>query len=247
MDKMIFMAAQASKAAMARQENVASNLANASTPGFRSQMMAFRTAPMDGDSGNRLRVFGVESSVGYDFEPGPNNPTGRPLDVAIQGKGFFTVETPDGQQAYTRNGSFLVNAQGVLVNQAGLSILDTNDQPIEIPPELNPHFAEDGAVVLKDPRGVLAPQTLTQLKLVNPDERQLVRGDDGLFRLKTRQDAQVDEGVRVLGSTLEGSNANPVELMVQMIEAQRNFDSQVRLLSTSEANAKSINSLLSLT
>ncbi|MFM9970346.1 MAG: flagellar hook-basal body complex protein, partial [Burkholderiales bacterium] len=118
MDKLIYVALSGAKSLMRRQDNLAHNLANASTPGFRAEMLSFQ--PVDPGKagsttpGNSGQVFAVESIVGSDFTPGPIQRTGRPLDVAISGSGWLAVSGRDGREAYTRNGSLEVDATGVL-------------------------------------------------------------------------------------------------------------------------------------
>ena len=130
MDKLIFLAAQAAKGTMSRQENIANNLANVNTPGFRQQLMAFQSAPVTGE-GSGSRSFAVETSVGFDTTPGQIQSTGREMDVAIQGDGWFAVNDAKGNEAYTRNGSFQLDGTGNLVTQEGYSVIGTNG-PINV-------------------------------------------------------------------------------------------------------------------
>src|SRR5690606_16782282 len=90
------------------------NLANVSTSGFRAELSTFRAVPIRGD-GASTRVFAIEATAGHDHQPGPMQVTGRGLDVAAQGDAWFAVQGLDGTEAYTRAGSFNVNADGTLV------------------------------------------------------------------------------------------------------------------------------------
>ena len=119
--------------------------------------------------------------------------------------------------------------------------------PIEIPERGSVTFATDGQISAlgagDNPRDI---QLLAQLKLVNPPKDQLVRGDDGLFRTTSGDPMPNDANARMLSGALEGSNVNPVEAMVGMIAASRQFEQQMRLLQTAETNDKTASQLLSM-
>lgn len=243
MDKLIFMAAQAAKATMNRQENIANNLANVGTTGFKAELMAFRSAPVFGEGGE-TRAFGVESTVGFDSTAGQLQATGRDMDVGIQGDGWFAITAPDGNEAYTRNGSFNLDAQGNLVDNNGYQVLGTGG-PINVPPAHRLSISDNGTVNGIPAQGG-APVQLGQLKLVNPAAQDMVRGDDGFFRLKSGDPAEVDANVRVASGFVESSNVNPVEAMVAMIEAQRSFEMQTKMISSANDNGQSANKLFGL-
>ena len=114
MDRMIYLSMSGAKAAMQRQEVLANNLANVSTNGFRAELAAFRAVPVQG-SGASTRVYSLESTVGASHESGTVTSTGRPLDVAMKGNAWLTVQGLDGTEAYTRAGALDVDAQGQLV------------------------------------------------------------------------------------------------------------------------------------
>src|SRR3954452_15754595 len=119
MDRLIYTAAAGARALVQRQDGIANNLANANTPGFRADQVAFRAVPVRGE-GDPTRVVSLEASAGYDDTSGPIQQTGRDLDVAVMGKGYLAVQAPDGTEAYTRSGALQVSDQGVLVTPAGL-------------------------------------------------------------------------------------------------------------------------------
>src|SRR5919106_3684712 len=108
MDRMIYVAMSGAKQMLEQQSVVANNLANASTNGFRAQLSAFRAVEVFGE-GAATRAFVADSTPGADFTPGAIQQTGRDLDVAIEGAGWIAVQTADGREAYTRNGSLQIN------------------------------------------------------------------------------------------------------------------------------------------
>ena len=131
MDRMIYLSMTGAKATMQRQDVLAHNLANASTPGFRAEMTAFRAVPVLGD-GAATRVYALESTPGYNAEPGPVQATGRNLDVAMKGNAWLAVQGLDGTEAYTRGGALDLNAEGLLITKTGLTVLGDGG-PITIP------------------------------------------------------------------------------------------------------------------
>lgn len=240
MDRLIYLSMAGAKAAMQRQETLAHNLANASTTGFRAELAAFRAVPVQG-SGASTRVYALESTPGYDATPGPIGATGRNLDVALKGGAWLAVQGLDGTEAYTRGGSLDVSADGNLVTTAGLTVLGDGG-PIQVPQDAAVSIAPDGTVSATAANG--RPTAIGKLKMVTPDAP-LTRGEDGLFRA-VDGDLAADADARLQDGALEGSNVSPVETMVAMISAARQFEAQMRLLTSAEGNDKEAARLLSM-
>jgi flagellar basal-body rod protein FlgF len=238
MDRLVYLAMAGAKASLQRQDVLAHNLANASTPGFRAELQAFRAVPVRGD-GASTRVYVLESTVGHDMKPGPVQTTGRPLDVAPQGRTWLAVQTLDGTEAYTRAGALQVDDQGQLVTPAGLPLVGDGG-PIALPPGATVDIASDGTVTAQTSDA--PPQVVGRLKLVSP-EGPLQRGADGLFRAPGG-DLEADPAARVAGGALEGSNVSPVESMVAMISAARQFEQQMRTLKDAQQREQGASRLL---
>lgn len=244
MDKLIYTAMTGAKHIFERQASVAHNLANATSTGYRAEEHRLRAVPLVSEA-LPTRAFAVDTSVANDFTPGPLQQTGRPLDVAVQGEGWIALALPDGTEAYTRNGSLEVNVNGVLQTRSGIPV-QGNGGSVSIPPDNEITVAKDGMISLKPSSG--AQNTVTQIgsiKLVNPPEADLVRGADGLFRLRDGSQAEVDPAVQIASGFLEGSNVNVVEQLVSMISLARQFDMQTKLLSTAEQNDRAAAQVLS--
>jgi len=245
MDRLIYTAMTGAKHILEQQAMNAHNLANATTTGFRAQLDSFRAVPVQGAE-LPTRAFVVDATVGTDFSTGSLQMTGRELDVAVQGKGWLAVEKPDGTEGYTRSGSLKLSENGVLQTQNGLNLIGDGG-PITIPPDVSIAIAKDGTVstvpVGTNPNAV---QVIGRLKLVNPPEENLVRGDDGFFKTKDGSVADADAAVSVAGGMLENSNVSVVESMVTMINLGRQFEMQMRLLQNAENNAAKASQLLSL-
>ena len=240
MDRMIYLSMSGAKATMQRQDTLAHNLANVSTPGFRAELAAFRAVPVEG-SGASTRVYTLETTPGYDATPGPISGTGRNLDVAMQGGAWLAVQGLDGTEAYTRGGSLDVSADGTLVTRSGLTVLGDGG-PIQVPPNTALGIGSDGTISATGANG--RSTSVGRLKLVTP-ETPLTRGTDGLFRAADGE-LPADTTARVQEGALEGSNVSAVETMISMIAAARQFEAQMKLLQTAESDEKAAAQLLSM-
>ncbi len=240
MDRMIYLSMTGAKASMQRQDVLANNLANASTPGFRAEMQAFRAVPVRGD-GASTRVFSLETTTGADTTPGAITSTGRNLDVAMQGNAWLAVQGLDGVEAYTRAGGLEVAADGTLSTRSGLPVLGDGG-PIQVPAGSIVNIGQDGTVSARAGNAT-NPTPVGRLKLVTP-EAPLQRGLDGLFRAPGGDPLPADETARLQDGALEGSNVSAVETMVAMIAAARQFEQQMKLLQTAESGERSAARLL---
>lgn len=238
MDRAAYLTMAGAKASLQRQEVLSHNLANVSTNGFRAELTAFRAVPVRGD-GASTRVYALESTPGYNPDPGPVQATGRNLDVAMQGKAWLAVQALDGTEAYTRAGALDVNTEGLLVTKTGLTVVGDGG-PITVPANAEVLVATDGTISAKVANG--KPQSLGKLKLVTP-EAPLTRGDDGLFR--AADELPADPNARVQDGALEGSNVSAVESMVAMIAAARQFDQQMKLIQAAQEKEQQAAKLLS--
>jgi flagellar basal-body rod protein FlgG len=212
MERGLYIAASGMLAEMVRQDQIANDLANASTPGYKADRSTQRSfaelllqnqatgAPIGGLG------MGVEiDSVVTDFSPGPLRQTGEPLDLAVEGEGFFAVNTPQGVR-YTRNGQFTLSPEGTLTTPLGGEVQGRNGGPVRA--------AADGTV---DPRdvGVFAV----------PNAQ---KAGDNLF---TGQ-AQGQAGGVVRTGALEGSSADPAHSMIDLIASFRSFEAGQRVIRT---------------
>lgn len=250
MDHAIYTAMGAASQTLNQQAVTANNLANASTPGFRAQLNALRAVPVEGLS-FPTRTLVTASTPGADMSQGQLDYTKRPLDVALQQDGWLAVQTADGSEAYTRNGNIQVGAGGQLTIN-GKPVLGDGG-PIEIPEGAEITIAADGtisALNAGDDPNTVAP--IGQLKLVKATAQEVVRGDDGLFRLNPIAQAargatlQTDPSIKVVSGVLEGSNVKAVEAMADMIANARRFEMQMKVISNVNENEQRANQLLSL-
>ncbi|WP_426662759.1 flagellar basal-body rod protein FlgF [Rhodanobacter aciditrophus] len=236
MDRSVYIAMTGAAQIMQAQDVVSHNLANASTTGFKSELDAFRSLPVQGP-GSATRINAVAQGLGRDDSQGQLQHTGRALDVAVRGAGWIAVQAPDGSEAYTRAGNLQLSADGVLTDAAGNPVLG-NGGPITVPDSAQVVIGDDGTIS-SVPLGQ-GPNTLTQIdriKLVNPDPAQLSKGADGLLHLAGGGSTDADPSVQLAPQMLEGSNVNPSAELVRMISLSRQYEMQVRSIKTAEDDA----------
>jgi flagellar basal-body rod protein FlgF len=247
MDRMIYTAMSGASQAMARQAAVAHNLANANSTGYKAEEHRLRAVQVQSQAAQKglpTRAFAIDASTHTDFSDGAMAGTGRPLDVAVRGAGWIALQMPDGSEAYTRNGAFELNVNGVLQTRKGIPV-QGDGGVISVPPEVKLSIGVDGTIsALPESGAQNTPSVIGRIKLANPPTSDLVRGEDGLFRTRSGDAAPADETVTVAAGTLESSNVNAAEQMVNMISLARQFEMQLKLVSTADANDKAAAQIL---
>ena len=224
-------------------EILANNLANLNTPGFKRILSTLEAVPAEGTQPRLPRIdvpgeiapnpippgslLRVGSSL--DLRSGPIEATGNPLDLAIEGEGFFVIQTAAGER-YTRNGSFTLDPAGRLVTRQG-ELVVSDSGPIEVPEGAALAVAGDGAVTANG-------QPIGQLRVVVPASAGDFAADGtSLYRTapgRSAPEALPAERLRIQPGFLEGSNANPISELVAMITAQRIFEAGQRVLSAAD-------------
>ncbi|WP_447894827.1 MULTISPECIES: flagellar basal body rod protein FlgF [unclassified Vreelandella] len=250
MDRMLYTAMSGAKNAMDQQSVVSQNLSNVSTAGFRAQLQAARSVPVEGAGALHTRVSAVTTTPGTDFSQGPIERTGRGLDVAMQDNAWMAVQADDGSETYTRRGDLQIDSDGVLLS-VGRPVMGDGG-PIALPQGAQISIGADGTIsAIPQGEGPEALVDVGRIKLVTPDELALTRGEDGLFRAPLNEEGEpgvlaANEDARLVSGALEGSNVSAVDAMVSMIDVARRYDMQMRMLSNADENAQRANSMLSL-
>lgn len=247
MDHFVYVAASGARETMLAQANNANNLANASTTGFRSDLLMARSA-MVVEPGRDMttRIFSMMESSGIHFREGRMNATGRELDVAINGAGWIAVLAADGSEVYSRRGDLRVDQSGQLLDGAGRQLIGKRG-PIALPQFSKLEVGADGTismVAVGEASNTLAE--VDRIKLVNPARELLVKSEDGNIRTRTGGKAIPDAGVSLISGSLESSNVNTVESMVRMIELSRQFENHVKVMKTAEELSQSSIKLMSM-
>jgi flagellar basal-body rod protein FlgF len=218
-----------------RYELISNNLSNVQTPGFKKDMPIFHQVFSEALHPS-LSILSMDTEFSQTLlEQGEIRNTGNPLDLAIEGEGFFKIKTPEGVR-YTRNGNFRLNREGVLVQSDGFPVLSRNG---EITLQGNQISVErDGAVKVNGAdRDKLALVTFADLKGLKKEGKTL-------FRLEGEQEEKEAQGAGVLQGALENSNVNALEEMVQMIDSLRTFETCYKIVQAQdEMNAKAVNDL----
>jgi len=245
MDRMLYVAMTGARETLRAQAANNHNLANASTVGFKADLQAFQARKVTGD-GYESRVYATTSNTGFDDTDGVQISTDNGLDIAIQGNGYIAIQAPDGQEAYTRAGDLRVDSDGQLRTGTGLPVLGDGG-PLSVPPNSSILIGGDGTIsVVPLGQGPETKAEVGRIKLVNPAEADVVKGRDGLFRLRDGGTAEPDAAVRVVSGVLEGSNVNVADAMVNMIELSRRFDMQVKAMRAAEDNGTASARLLAM-
>lgn len=239
MDALIYSAMAGAERALRDQQVRANNLANAGTTGFRADMALARSQAVEGygyDTRhlNRLEVDAVNTREGTLVA------TGRELDAAIAGPGYFTVAIGDGE-AYSRAGAFTLDAEGRLLLD-GRAVLGEGGA-IVLPPASRIAIGDDGTLsVLAE--GAIEMQPVDRLKLVRPEPGDLRKNEAGLLVSRRGAALPTSEGVAVRGAHLENSNVSPVEEMVASMQATRDFELQMKLFKAADDLAANGNRLM---
>ncbi|NMP32877.1 flagellar basal-body rod protein FlgF [Thalassotalea sp. M1531] len=244
MDKMLYIAMSGAKQNMHALSVNANNLANAKTTGFKADLAQARTMQAFGE-GLPSRVFSLTERASQNFDGGAMHTTGRDLDIAVQGDGWFAVQTEDGSEAYTRAGHLKLTEAGALETSNGDLVMG-DVGPVFLPlPVNNITISNDGTIMVQ-PEGAPAnaQEEVARIKMVNPDVRLIEKGNDGLFRRKDGAVEPADIAVELRSGMLESSNVNPVNEMTDMIALQRQFEMQLKLMKTAEEIDSASSSLL---
>lgn len=229
MDRLIYTSLSAMRGSMARQTAIANNLANAQTPGFRADMASAQSLWLDG-SGLDARAMASEEVLGADMKAGTVTATGRDLDIAMQGDALLVVQAANGEEAYTRRGDLQVSPSGLLTTGDGHPV-QGGQGPVTIPPADAISIDQQGRVWIVpqggDPEN---PQEVDRLRLATPAGSEIAKGLDGLFRVKGGGILPDDPEARLLTRSIEGSNVTATSALVEMIEASRSWDTQLKMI-----------------
>jgi flagellar basal-body rod protein FlgF len=246
MEPILYNATGGGRSEFNKQAIIANNLANVNTPGFKADLYQAQTMYM-GDTGNNAsrHTFNVQAPNGIDLSPGEIIPTGRDLDVAVDGNGWIALKDAKGREVYTRGGSLRVGVNGLLTTPSGKAVLGDGG-PISIPPARSIEIGSDGTISIIPIDGdVNGLAVLDRIKLVTLDKNNVVKNDEGLIQLKQGSTAPVaDASVKLINGAIEASNVKAVEQMVEMISAGREFDAQMKILSTVDDNSQKLAQVL---
>ncbi len=246
MDRALFLAMSGAKQNMQAMQLRANNLANVSTTGFRADLEQARSMQAYGE-GLPSRVFSMTERPGHNFAQGSVITTGSDLDITIEGQGWISVMDKTGKEGLTRNGNFNVGPSGLLSNSSGHLVLGDTGAPITLPiPVSKVEIGRDGTISVV-PMGAPADamEVVDRIKLTRTPNQSLYKDVNGLFRSKDPNATyDADANVTVLTGVLEGSNVNTVGEMTSLIELQRQFEMQTKMMKTAEEMDQASDTLL---
>ena len=235
MDHIIYTSLSAMRSSLARQTATANNIANAQTPGFRADMAEVQALWLRGGAAES-RAPASEEVLAANMTPGTVAATGRPLDVAAEGETMFVVQSEEGEEAYTRRGDFQLSSSGLLTTGDGRPVIGSGG-PITLPPADSISIDAQGRISIVPAGGDASqPQEVDHLKLVSPKGTDTVKGLDNLFHVRGGGVLPEDPNARVKCGHLEGSNVSTTQALVDMIEASRSWDTQLKLIADAREN-----------
>jgi len=245
MDRMLFIAMSGAKEISLSQANNANNLANANTDGFKKDFNQFRAQHMEGPGWNS-RTYAMDERPATDFSAGAVKVTGRNLDVMTKENGYFVIQSPDGTEALVRTAALRVTQEGELVDKRGNPILNEGGVPISIPEHKSIEISSDGTIsIIPSDSQTNFMVDIDQLKLVEPNPKELTKDVDGYIRNLGGNLEQAE--VQVVAGALESSNVNTVQALTRMIELSRQYEMQIKMMKTTKDHAQKSDSLLKLT
>jgi len=247
MDKALYVAMTGARATLQAQGTVSHNLANADTAGFKAALANTQAYRVPGGT-HASRIDAMHVDQGFNSRMGAQRVTGNPLDVSLRPDRWLAVQSPDGGEAYTRAGNLSLTPNGQLVTGGGHPLVDDNGMPLTLPPHQALDIGDDGTISIV-PLGE-GPQTTAivgRLRVVEATPDRLARGLDGLMRnTDPQQPLAQAAGEAMTTGALEASNVDAAGALVQMIQLQRQFEMQIKLISRGDDNAQAANSLLRL-
>jgi flagellar basal-body rod protein FlgF len=236
MDRLAFTALGAITNQDAARAQITNNLANISTVGFKESFaMASKSMDVEGDGFNSRAAVTTDRNDMINLSPGVSNRTGRAMDVALQGSTVLGVQAQNGEIGFTRRGDLRVSETGVIENAAGHLIMGEQG-PINVPPGQMITISPDGAVFGSLPSEPETPAVrLGTLMLRDASETPLSRRTDGLFEPLDQEFKGADfptgpVPVLLQSGSLEGSNVNPIEAMVKMMDISRSYEAQIKMI-----------------
>ena len=237
MDRSIYTALNSMSILRDNQSVTSQNLANVSVPGFQKDVQInFSSVYLDRDKGIDPRVMALQEPGGFDNTPGPMSQTKSPMDVAIDGNGFFIVQPSSGGKiAMSRRGDFGVSADGILTDGTGTKPLSTDLEPIVVPPYRTITISGNGIIEIEPLNGPVGQKVrVAQLATTAGSEVPLTKTIDGFVRPVDGTVPEPDNRALLLNGFLEGSNVKSVDELVAGIDQSRAYEVNVKFLTTAK-------------
>ena len=257
MDRMVQTALNSMKMLMENQVATAHNLSNLSTPGFKQDVITdFSSIYLNRQEGLEPRIVAAREVGKFSVEQGMLDNTKNPMDLAINGDGYFVIQPNNADPAFSRRGDFSVNENGELIDGAGNKVLDAGMQPLVIPAFREINITAQGEILIQPiaaAPGELPVNVGTIATYVPQEEDILKKSLDGRIRFEpnVNEDGTVEQvpiepnqQAKLATGFLEKSNVNAVEEMVNTIDHMRKFEMHVKLIQMAEELDQASASLL---
>jgi len=250
MDKLIFTALNSVSTAQEDSIIRSNNLANASVPGFRRDIepKSIGTSFLSTMEQYQTRNFAIrEGRNRFSADQGSVSYTAEQTDVAIEGKGYFIVQPPEGEMALSRRGDFRVNADGFLMDGGGSLLMNDALQPIEVAPHRKMTINQSGMVIIEPFDGEpFETQEVGTIATAEVEHSQLTKHGDGKIRLLDGTVPPPDGLSKLNQGYLEGSNVNTVEELVESLNRQRGYELNIKMITMAKDLDEASTSLMRL-
>ena len=253
MERLVFNSTAAMNEQRLSRQVLAHEMSNINTTGFkRTYEVAMKAFKADGQGfDTRFQPQAIHTDL-VQLTPGPMITSGRDLDIMMNDATVMGVTAPNGELAFTRRGDLHLNVNGVLETGANHVVQAEGGGVITVPAGFKVTIADDGQVYAADPAqpGVQQPAVIGQIMLRDASQTPLARRQDGLFKVDGQtvgsNFASGPNRATITTGVLEGSNVNPMETMVRLIEQSRTFENQVRMIKEAKSNDESGASMMKL-
>jgi len=248
MDRSIYTALNSMQILRRNQAVTAQNLANSNSTGFQKDVQNnFSSVYLDRDKGIGPRVMALQDIGGFDTTPGPKRQTGAPLDLAIDGNGYFIVQPDGGEPGMSKRGDFKVSANGEFTDGTGAAVLNVDMEVMEVPPHRKITISADGTIEIEPLNGPIGQIIkIGQIATISGSEEPLVKSADGYIRTAKGSIPEPDNKTILLGGFLEGSNVKSVDELVAGIDQSRAYEINVKYVTTAKEIDEATASLMRL-
>ena len=252
MDKLAYTSLAAIQSGSQIRAQITHDMANVSTVGFKeSYQAAARAVKIDGDGYDTRFQPTIKSRDIISLQPGVLTQTGNPMDIALNDKTVLGIQSEEGETVFTRRGDLRVTSTGIIENAAGHLVLG-EEGPITVPTGMLASISSDGTVYATDPTQAEIPAIVVgNLMLRDASTTPLIRRADGLYTPLAPEFRNTDfptgpDAASLQAGTLEGSNINPIETMIKLMDFSRSFEAQIKMITQTKSIDETGSSMMRL-
>ena len=235
MDRVAHLSLNAMRLYGDNQRAITASLSNQNTVGFKRDLYANLASAYVSGANIDDRAYSTRGDASVSTEQGKLIPTGNPLDISLEGRGFLVGQKPNGDQVITRRGDLNIGADRILRNGEGVAVIG-DAGPITVPPYRDLEISRDGTVLIQL-AGAEEGQPATpigRLRLVDIPASNITKGEDSLMRPKDGIIPQADANITIIPKGLESSNVDAIQAMIDMLSNTRSYEMSVKILTTAK-------------